>query len=32
MDPKTRRTMWNTISDLSKNKKKPSILLTTHLM
>lgn len=32
MDPYSRRFMWNIISDISRIKKKSSIILTTHSM
>ncbi|EWS72165.1 ABC transporter family protein (macronuclear) [Tetrahymena thermophila SB210] len=32
MDPGNRRFMWNVISDMAANKKKTSIILTTHSM
>ncbi|KAL4476001.1 hypothetical protein ABPG72_007887 [Tetrahymena utriculariae] len=32
MDPGNRRFMWNVISDIATNKKKTSIILTTHSM
>ncbi|KAL4432497.1 hypothetical protein ABPG74_013351 [Tetrahymena malaccensis] len=32
MDPGNRRFMWNVISDIAANKKKTSIILTTHSM
>ncbi|EAS03348.1 ABC transporter family protein (macronuclear) [Tetrahymena thermophila SB210] len=32
MDPGNRRFMWNVISDIATNRKKTSIILTTHSM
>lgn len=32
MDPKARRYMWGVISKISTERKRSSIILTTHMM